>query len=68
MTRRPCTFKQQDITRAVRAVVAAGQHIKRVEIDKEGRIVILTGADDAAKEEQCNYNGQSNYNEWDNVK
>ena len=53
MTRRPCTFKQQDITRAVRAVVAAGQQVKRVEIDRDGRIVIST--DDAAKEQDRNY-------------
>jgi hypothetical protein len=67
MARRPCTFKQQDVTRAVRAVVAAGQQVKRVQVDKDGRIVISTGADDAAKE-GGNCNGQTNYNEWDNVK
>jgi hypothetical protein len=66
--RKPCTFKQQDITRAVRAVVAAGQQVKRVEVDRDGRIVILTGVDDAAKEEHCNHNGQANYNEWDDVR
>ena len=66
--RKPCTFKQQDITRAVRAVVAAGQHVKRVEVDKEGPIVILTGVDNAAKAEHYNHNGQANYNEWDDVR
>jgi hypothetical protein len=41
--RPPSTFRQQDITRAVRAVAAAGVHIGRVEIDKSGKIVIVTG-------------------------
>jgi hypothetical protein len=27
MTRGPCTFRQQDITRALRAVKAAGVHV-----------------------------------------
>ena len=39
----PSTFRQQDVTRAVKAVAAAGVHIARVEIDKSGKIVIVTG-------------------------
>ena len=42
MPRRPCTFRQQDVTRAVKAVVAAGVGIARVEIDKAGKIVIVS--------------------------
>jgi hypothetical protein len=42
MSRAPSTFRQQDVTRAVRAVAAAGVHIARVEIDKTGKIVIIT--------------------------
>jgi hypothetical protein len=42
MARAPSTFRQQDITRAVKAVVAAGVDIARVEIDKSGKIVIVT--------------------------
>ena len=37
------TFRQADVTRAVKAVVAAGMGIARVEIDKSGKIVIVTG-------------------------
>jgi hypothetical protein len=43
MTRAPSTFRQQDVTRAVKAVAAAGVDIARVEIDSAGKIVIVTG-------------------------
>jgi hypothetical protein len=59
MARAPSTFRQQDVTRAVKAVTAAGVHIARIEIDKAGKIVII--AADA--------NGQpgesTEANEWD---
>ena len=41
MARAPCTFRQTDVTRAVKAVTAAGVHIARIEIDKAGKIVII---------------------------
>ncbi len=43
MSRGPCTFKQNDVTRAVKAVVAAGVEVARVEVDKDGRIVVVAG-------------------------
>jgi hypothetical protein len=43
MTRAPSTIRQQDVTRAVKAVAAAGVDIARVEIDTAGKIVIVTG-------------------------
>jgi hypothetical protein len=43
MPRRPCTFRQQDVTRALRAFAAAGTEVRRVEIDKEGKIVVVIG-------------------------
>jgi hypothetical protein len=42
MARAPSTFRQQDVTRAAKAVTAAGVHIARVEIDKTGKITIIT--------------------------
>lgn len=41
--RRSASFRQADVTRAVKAVVAAGVEIQRVEIDSTGKIVIVTG-------------------------
>jgi hypothetical protein len=41
--RGPNTFKQHDVTRAVRAVQAAGVEVARVEVDKDGKIVVIAG-------------------------
>jgi hypothetical protein len=41
MVRAPSTFRQQDVTRAVKAVTAAGVRIARVEIDNTGKITII---------------------------
>lgn len=43
MARGNCTFKQRDLTAAVKAVVKAGVEIARVEIDRAGKIVVVTG-------------------------
>jgi hypothetical protein len=61
MARAPSTFRQQDVTRAVKAVAAAGVHIARVEIDKSGKIVIIT-ADTTDRPD-----GMTETNEWDRV-
>jgi hypothetical protein len=61
MARTPSTFRQQDVTRAVKAVTAAGVHIARIEIDKAGKIVIITTdlADQPGESAEAN--------EWDRV-
>lgn len=41
MARSTLTFKQQDVTRAVKAVAAAGCQISRVEVGKDGKIVVV---------------------------
>jgi hypothetical protein len=41
--RRPCTFKKADVTRAMRAVQAAGHDVDRVEISRDGVIVVVPG-------------------------
>ena len=60
MTRSPSTLRQADVTRAIKGVTAAGVTIARVEIDKSGKIVIVTGSAPDARES----NGE---NEWDSV-
>ncbi len=42
MSRGPCTFKQGDVTRALRATVAAGISVERIEIDRDGKIIVVT--------------------------
>jgi hypothetical protein len=42
MARAPSTFRKTDLRKAVEAVVAAGQAVARVEIDPNGKIVIVT--------------------------
>jgi hypothetical protein len=43
MSRGPHTFRQGDVTRAVRAVRAAGVEVQRVEVDRAGKIVVVAG-------------------------
>jgi hypothetical protein len=48
VARVPSTFRQQDVTRALRATVAAGIEVSRVEIDKDGKIAVIIGKSDAS--------------------
>jgi hypothetical protein len=48
MVRIPSTFRQTDVTRAVKAVRAAGVQVAKVEIRPDGTITIGTGAADKA--------------------
>ncbi|RME97122.1 MAG: hypothetical protein D6773_16215 [Alphaproteobacteria bacterium] len=41
MTRRPCAFRQQDVTRAVRGAKKAGIDLARIEIAQDGKIVLV---------------------------
>jgi hypothetical protein len=50
MGRGPCTFRKQDVTRAVQAVIAAGVEVQKVEIDREGKIVVVSGKPDTPRE------------------
>jgi hypothetical protein len=49
------------VTRAVKAVTAAGVHIARVEIDKTGKIVIITA------EPTDRLGEMTEANEWDRI-
>jgi hypothetical protein len=58
MARGSSTFRQQDVTRALKATVAAGIEVQRIEIDKTGKIVVVTGK--ATVE-------PGDHNSWDDV-
>ena len=61
MTRRPPSFRQRDLTRAVRGVTAAGVGIARVEVDRAGKITIIAlGAEPPGEDGK-------GPNEWDTV-
>jgi hypothetical protein len=48
MTRRPSTFRQSDLTRAIKALKAAGEQIVGVQFDSSGKPIIITGKGDTA--------------------
>jgi hypothetical protein len=43
MSRRAQPFTQFDVTRAAKGAVKAGLTVQRVEIDREGKIILFTG-------------------------
>lgn len=57
--RGPCTFRQNDIVRALRAMKSAGVEAARVEIERDGKIIIVTGKGQEAE------NPEPDVNEWD---
>ena len=46
MSRGPCTFKQRDVTQALKAAIAAGMKVARYEIDRQGKIAVYAANDD----------------------
>jgi hypothetical protein len=57
MARAPAIFRKADLRRAVEAVTAAGQVVARVEVELNGKIVIVTTGEPERREG----------NEWDRV-
>jgi hypothetical protein len=43
MANRPASFRQADVTRAIKAARKAGIEIARVEVDNGGKITIIVG-------------------------
>jgi hypothetical protein len=63
MSRGPCTFRQTDVARALRAARAAGLVVDKVEIDRAGKIVIVAAKGDIGFPE----NPFDERNPWDEV-
>ena len=61
-TRGRCTFRQKDVTRALRATAAAGIEIQRIEIDTDGKIILVAG-----KPRESPRDRGDQHNEWDTV-
>jgi hypothetical protein len=62
MARGPSTFRQRDVVAAVKAVERAGHQVDRVEVARDGKIVVViakAGTEPGAIE--------AAYNEWDTV-
>ena len=58
MVRGPCTVKETDVKRAVRAARTAGLVVQRVEIEPDGKITVVANNDKG---------GGAPDNEWDSV-
>jgi hypothetical protein len=43
VSRGPHTFRQGDLTRAIKAVRAAGVPVAKVEVDRDGKIIVVAG-------------------------
>ena len=61
MSRRPANFRQSDLTRAVKAVIAAGLHVAGVKVSAQGDIEVVTG------EEKTQGPSTVGENEWDRL-
>jgi hypothetical protein len=61
MSRGRCTFRQRDLTRAVKAVVAAGLRVAGVKVSAQGEIEIVTG------DERMRDSPAQGGNEWDRL-
>jgi hypothetical protein len=60
MPRAPTTFRQRDVAAAIKAARAAGCIISRVEVGKDGRIILIL----IGKEQPAN---KADANEWDDA-
>jgi hypothetical protein len=61
MSRGRWSFRQSELTRAVRAVRNAGVEVMRVEVDRAGKIVVVAGKPDE------NQAPEGEANEWDRI-
>jgi hypothetical protein len=62
MSKRPQTFKQTDLLRPIKTFQKLGLPVARVEIDRDGKIIVVTGEGKSTDE-----NTLINVNPWDEV-
>jgi hypothetical protein len=62
MTRQSSTFRQGDVVRAIKAVLAAGLSVSVVRVSPEGEIEVVTGTPEVQTSR-----GAKGENEWDRV-
>jgi hypothetical protein len=55
-----CTFKEADLTRALRAAKKAGANVARAEVARDGKIVLVLKKDGEAS-------SRNERNEWDEI-
>jgi hypothetical protein len=66
MGQRPCTFKKRDVKTALQAAHECGLEVERVEIDKDGKIVIVAGKP-TENGVAADTNRSAGANEWDSI-
>ncbi len=65
MARGALLFRERELTRAVRAMAKAGQTVARVEIGRDGKLVIVVGKPQELVAEQLAEDQERN--KWDAV-
>jgi hypothetical protein len=58
-------FRERDIRRAIKAVEKAGKQVACVEIDADGKIIVIVGKPDESNNRDATNNGANN--EWDRI-
>jgi hypothetical protein len=61
MSRRQAAFRQSDVTKALKAVIAAGLAVAGVKVSAQGEIEIVTG------DERAQDSPAQGGNEWDRL-
>lgn len=62
MSRRPRTFRQRDLTAAIKGVMAAGCAVARVEVGKMAKSFVVV-----ISKERVSNNTNDSPNEWDDL-